>query len=177
MTVSAWLSMPDYGLMRRVNRWRPPSWLRWWFIAATRAGDGWLWIVCGMLLLCRFDRMEQIAFLAAAAAASLGILVFWSVKKLVGRSRPCSFEPNCWFSIAPPDRFSFPSGHTITAFAVTVPIGLSFPSTVGPLLFLACNVALSRIILGMHFLSDVVAGALIGTTLGYGSYLLLVGLV
>jgi hypothetical protein len=34
------LFAPDYGLMRRVNRWRAPRWIRWWMLLATRAGDG-----------------------------------------------------------------------------------------------------------------------------------------
>jgi len=33
----------DHRIMRRVNQWRPPRWVRWWALWATRAGDGWLW--------------------------------------------------------------------------------------------------------------------------------------
>jgi undecaprenyl-diphosphatase len=75
--------------------------------------------------------------------------------------------------ILPPDQFSFPSGHSITAFAVAVPVGLFYPGLASVLLFLAASIALSRIILGMHFLSDVLAGSAIGAALGYGFFLLM----
>ena len=71
------------------------------------------------------------------------------------------------------DRFSFPSGHTITAFTVAVSLSMFYPSLTVGLLFCAVSVAASRILLGMHFLSDVLAGALIGTTLAYLSVHLL----
>ncbi len=86
-----------------------------------------------------------------------------------GRKRPCALEPHCWATLLPPDQFSFPSGHTITAFAVAVSLGVSYPAIFPGLLFCAASVALSRILLGMHFLSDVIAGALLGASLGYAS--------
>jgi undecaprenyl-diphosphatase len=41
----------DHRVMRRMNRWRAPRWIRYWMIAATRAGDGWLWYGLGIMLL------------------------------------------------------------------------------------------------------------------------------
>jgi undecaprenyl-diphosphatase len=73
----------------------------------------------------------------------------------------------------PPDQFSFPSGHSIGAFAFAVSIGLFEPSLMYGLLFCALSVAISRVILGLHFLSDVVIGSLIGAGLGYACYQLL----
>jgi undecaprenyl-diphosphatase len=73
----------------------------------------------------------------------------------------------------PPDRFSFPSGHTITAFAVAVSLAAFYPDLGIGLLFCAASIALSRILLGMHFLSDVLAGALIGSGLACGAVWLL----
>jgi undecaprenyl-diphosphatase len=70
--------------------------------------------------------------------------------------------------LLPPDRFSFPSGHTITAFAVALSLAGFYPSLLVGLLFCASSIAVSRILLGMHFLSDVLAGALIGSGLAYG---------
>ena len=106
---------------------------------------------------------------AAALAAGFGIALFLRVKKATGRKRPCAFEPHCWATLLPPDQFSFPSGHTITAFAVAVSLSLFYPALAVGLLFCALSVAASRILLGMHFLSDVLAGAAIGTLLAYGS--------
>ena len=58
---------------------------------------------------------------------------------------------------------------TITAFAVTIALGTFYPAMLIGLCFCAISVALSRIVLGMHFLSDVIAGAAIGGLLGYAS--------
>lgn len=74
--------------------------------------------------------------------------------------------PHCWATLLPPDQFSFPSGHTITAFAVAIPLGVFYPSLMVGLLFCALSIALSRVMLGLHFLSDVVAGCIIGIALG-----------
>jgi undecaprenyl-diphosphatase len=161
------LSTPDYLLMRRVNRWRPPRWIRWWMIVATRAGDGWLWALCGLIVLASRGSQRYSALAAAALAVAMGILVFRIVKRAVGRTRPCAIEPHCWANLLPPDRFSFPSGHSITAFGVAVSLAHFYPLSLAALLFCAVSVALSRILLGMHFLTDVVAGSVLGAVLGY----------
>jgi undecaprenyl-diphosphatase len=111
--------------------------------------------------------MRFLAVGAAAVAAGLGIAFFLRLKKATGRKRPCAFEPHCWATLLPPDQFSFPSGHTITAFAVSVSLSRFYPDLAMGLLFCAISIAVSRILLGMHFLSDVIAGAAIGTILAY----------
>src|ERR1700722_14190267 len=104
---------------------------------------------------------------AAGLSSVLSILLFICLKRLTGRRRPCQIEPHCWATLLPPDQFSFPSGHTITAFAVMVALGMFYPMMLPGLFFCAVSVAVSRILLGMHFLSDVTAGAAIGGALGY----------
>jgi len=123
-----------------------------------------------MLLLAMNDAGSQLAFMRASLAAAAGILTFYAIKKAVGRKRPCTLEPHCWSTLLPPDQFSFPSGHSITAFAVATSLALSYPALMAVLLFCALSVAVSRIVLGMHFLSDVLVGALLGTLLGYGAF-------
>ncbi len=163
----------DHRLMRRVNRWRAPRWLRLWMIAATRGGDGWLWYAMGFVVAL-FGGAERYQALAAAGIATgLGIALFLKLKRACGRKRPCALEPHCWATLLPPDQFSFPSGHTITAFAVTVSLGMYYPAMLPGLFFCAVSVALSRILLGMHFLSDVIAGGAIGAILGYSAAILL----
>ena len=171
------LSLPDHALMRKVNRWRAPRWIRWWMIASTRGGDGWFWGLCTVILMATRDAARFAALISCTLAAMVGILLFVTVKRAVGRKRPCHIEPHCWATLLPPDRFSFPSGHSITAFAVAVPLGLFYPAVFPVMLFLAFSIALSRILLGMHFLSDVVVGALVGALLGYSSFSLVTALV
>src|SRR6266536_1347374 len=99
----------DQRLMRRINRWSAPAWVRVWMLAATRGGDGWLWYAMGAVVLLFGGEDRFRAVFSAAAAAAAGVLLFLRVKKLTGRRRPCAFEPHCWAKLLPPDRFSFPS--------------------------------------------------------------------
>jgi undecaprenyl-diphosphatase len=161
------LSRPDRFLMHRLNRWRPPRWFRVWMLAATRAGDGWLWWCCAFAVLASNDAARHAALGAAALAVVAGICSFKVLKRTVGRRRPCATEPHCWATVLPPDQFSFPSGHSITAFAVAISLGTSYPAALPVLLFCAASVAASRVVLGMHYLSDVVAGSALGATFGY----------
>ncbi len=164
------ISTRDHKLMRKVNKWPAPKWVRVSSIAATRAGDGWLWYLCGLLVL-MFGGAERFTALASAGSAAIvGIGIFVSLKKISGRKRPCEIEPHVWAHLLPPDEFSFPSGHTITAFSVAVALGTFYPLFLGVLLFCAIAIATSRILLGMHFLSDVGVGAIVGTGLALSSY-------
>jgi undecaprenyl-diphosphatase len=96
----------------------------------------------------------------------VGIALFITLKHAFRRERPCELEPHCWARLLPPDQFSFPSGHTITAFAITAALAGFYPEMLPGLLFCAISIAASRVVLGMHFLSDVLAGAALGATLG-----------
>ena len=157
----------DHRLMRRVHRWRAPKWIRVWMIVATRCGDGWLWYALGVILLTYGGPSRFVAVGATALAVGTGIGLFKILKRASRRPRPCQLEPHCWSAILPPDQFSFPSGHSITAFAIAICIGMFYPQLFDTLLVAATCIAASRIILGMHFLSDVVAGSTIGASLGY----------
>ena len=164
--MSSWVSSRDHRLMLRVNHWRPPKWLRLWMLAATRCGDGGLWYALGIAVALYGGPHRFYALLAATLAVAAGVGLFLELKRAFKRKRPCTLEPHCWADLLPPDQFSFPSGHTITAFAVAVSLGSFYPELSPGLLFCAASVAASRIVLGMHFLSDVLAGAALGATLG-----------
>lgn len=160
----------DRRIMLRVNRWQAPRWIRRWMLLATRGGDGWLWGTIGLLILFfGGDRRVQAlqAGLISFVTAQLGFMI---LKRLIGRERPCATETHCWSNLLPPDRFSFPSGHTMTAFAITFSLGLYYPALLAGLVFCAISVAASRVILGLHYLSDVAAGMIIGIAIGLGSF-------
>jgi undecaprenyl-diphosphatase len=168
-TVWGFIENRDHRVMRRLNSWSAPRWIRFWMLTATRMGDGWLWYSLGALLLAFGGPRGYSAFGAAGTAAILGILVFKALKKLSHRPRPCQFQPHCWAKALPPDQFSFPSGHTMTAFSIALVVSYFYPALEWPLYFLAISIGVSRIVLGMHFLSDVLAGAVLGSALGIAS--------
>jgi len=164
------IQLNDLRLMRRVHRWRAPRWFRILMILSTRLGDGWVWYALTAILLLFGGPLRFLAIAAGASAGVVGILLFRALKSISRRKRPCEIEPHCWASILPPDKYSFPSGHTISAFSVAISVGFFYPELQPCLLGLAFLIAISRIILGMHFLSDVVAGLAIGVGLGWTSF-------
>lgn len=165
-SVFSLIETADHRLMRRVHRWPAPRWIRLWMLAATRCGDGWLWAAAGLAISTLGGPQGRLAVLQALAAIAAGIALFLALKRATGRRRPCAIAPHCWSTLLPPDRFSFPSGHTITACAAAWPLAAHFPSAAPALAFCAASIGASRILLGMHFLSDVAAGALLGSLLG-----------
>src|SRR5437588_12739018 len=164
---SLWMRIErrDHRLMRRMNRWRAPRWIRIWTITATRLGDGWIWYALGFLVLAFGGSQRFAAVSTAGAAAVVGIFLFKALKHISQRPRPCALEPHCWSKVLPPDQFSFPSGHTMTAFSIALVISFFYPPLKGVLFFLALSIAVSRVVLGMHFVSDVLAGVFPGVSL------------
>jgi undecaprenyl-diphosphatase len=172
ITVIRFIARRDHRVMRRANQWPAPPWVQKWALASTRAGDGWIWLLIGLALLL-FGGAERLeAVLAGGFACGASVLAFMGLKRVAGRRRPYHVEPHCWATLLPPDQFSFPSGHTMTGFAAATALSLFYPSLAIGLYLCAVSIAISRILLGMHYLSDVVAGALIGAALGYASFAL-----
>src|SRR3954452_10332757 len=169
-TMLHFIAARDHRLMRKVNQWLAPKWIRLWAISATRAGDGWLWYLAGLLVLLFGGENRFTAVAAAGSSAFVGFCTFVSIKKISGRKRPCAIEPHCWARLLPPDQFSFPSGHTITAFSVAVSLSAFYPGLLLPLLFCAANIAVSGVLLVIHCVSDVAVGAILGSGLAYISY-------
>ena len=101
------LATPDYALMRKVHRWRPPRWIRLWMIWSTRGGDGWFWALCGIAVLASHAAARYDALIAASLSAAAGILLFRTLKRAVGRKRPCAIEPHCWVTLLPPTASRF----------------------------------------------------------------------
>ena len=161
----------DHRLMHRANNWLAPRWIQFWAVGATRAGDGGLWILMGLCILFFGDDNRFATIGSGGLAAAVSVLSFMWLKRLTVRRRPCSIEQHCWAKLLPPDQFSFPSGHAMTAFAMSVPVCMFYPLSAPAVLFFAISIAASRILLGMHFLSDVLVGAVIGGGLGFLAYL------
>jgi membrane-associated phospholipid phosphatase len=120
-----------------------------------------LLVVCGRVF--RRSRLEGAAWLGGLAFAGAGALEF-TLKHLVSRSRPDAGLSSLAF-LGPaflPDVDSFPSGHATSVFAVAAAFASCYPA-LGPLFYaLAAAVAVGRVYLARHYVSDIVAGATIG---------------
>ncbi len=165
MGLIALVTASDLRVSGRVRAWRPPSWFRLWMIGATRFADGWGYVALAVALVAAGGEGWE-AMGAGSVAAVLASLLLVALKRRFRRARPCDLAPPLFYHVKPPDRFSFPSGHTMNAFAVGTVLALSFPPAAPLVVFLAASIGASRVALGLHYVSDVVAGALLGAGLG-----------
>lgn len=135
------------------------------FAVVSRLGDGVFWygLMAALLLIQGAPAVPAVGRMLLAGAAAL-VLYKW-LKARTTRSRPCAQDHQIEPRVAPLDEYSFPSGHTLHAVSFTLVAVYHYPA-LGPLLIpFAALVALSRIVLGLHYPSDVLAGALLGAGL------------
>jgi len=133
------------------------------FRIASRLGDGVFWyaLMTALPLIAGFEGLAAAAHMGAAASAGLGIYTL--LKSRIGRERPYATHGGRIVCAMPPlDRYSFPSGHTLHAVCFTGIACAYLPLLAWVLVPFALLVALSRLVLGLHYPSDVLAGALIG---------------
>jgi membrane-associated phospholipid phosphatase len=107
--------------------------------------------------------------LTALGAGTLASLAVVGLKDYFERARPPVADPSLDPIGVIPESASFPSGHAATAFAAAVAVGLLYPRLRRPLLALAALVALSRVYLGVHFVTDIVVGSVLGAAIGFAS--------
>ena len=118
-------------------------------------------VIMGVAVALFAPSLVRIANYAALALISTSLLVL-VVKRAVRRTRPALDIQ----SVSPPDRFSFPSGHTAAAFALAIAMFGAAPWLAPGLLLLAICVAYGRMYLGVHYPLDVAAGAALGLLTG-----------
>jgi len=155
----------EIGLCLRVNRYGRPRAIRRFFSIVSRMGDGGAWLVLGGAVLLVYGSKAVPFILQAAAIAAIGITIYKLLKHRLVRERPYIANGNILCGAPPLDRYSFPSGHTLHAACFTVLFGDFEPLLLLVAAPFAILVAISRIVLGLHYPSDVLVGAAIGIAL------------
>lgn len=158
----SWLDERELAACQRFNATvRRAGWLRV-FQVASRAGDGVIWygLIAGLALF--FGPEGRVAALRCALAGLVGLLLYRGLKGVLVRERPFITHRSIVCAARPLDRFSFPSGHTLHAVSFTILIGTTVPGALLLLAPVALLIAMSRVVLGLHYPSDVLAGAAIG---------------
>jgi undecaprenyl-diphosphatase len=132
----------------------------------SRTGDGYMQLLLPIGLYFLLPEKGLQLLLSVCLAFAIERPLYWVLKNTLKRRRPPEVVP-CFTSVViASDRFSFPSGHTMGAFLLATLVSLQLGFIALPLLIWACCVGVSRVILGVHFPSDVIAGAGVGSLIG-----------
>jgi undecaprenyl-diphosphatase len=154
----------DERILLHVRRFEKPR-LTKLMRTLTRLGDTPSWVATTLALAALGGQASRAAMLIGTGAI-LGASVAQVLKRLCQRSRPNDGIKGFTALHENPDRFSFPSGHTTTAFAVAVAV-TGEGVFLGPLcLAFATSIGVSRVYLGSHYPLDVVVGAVLGSVIG-----------
>lgn len=138
---------------------------RRYFATVSRWGDGSAWYgLMATLFVFGGGRGVQAA-LHMAVLGAVSLILYKVLKRWTRRPRPFAADGRIQAWVAPLDEFSFPSGHTLHAVGFTIIACAYFPLLALILVPFSVSVALSRVVLGLHYPSDVLAATAIGMSL------------
>lgn len=167
------LQSHDERLCLSINRLALKPSVQGYFATVSRLGDGWFWLPVAAALPAIDPASGWRGLLHMALIGLLALLLYRLLKRWSRRPRPLHRHPGMVVSVAPLDEFSFPSGHTLHAVAFTW-VALAYaPALAIVLIPFALSVAASRVVLGLHYPSDVLAATVIGVALAEASFVLL----
>lgn len=163
------MTAAELPLCLLLNRWGSRSFVHGFFATISRLGDGIFWYALMAGLATLGGARGALAALHMAVTGLAALALYKGLKRHIRRPRPCAAGQGVVALVAPLDQFSFPSGHTLHAVAFTAVACAWFPALAVPLVPFAALVALSRVVLGLHYPSDVLAAIAIGLALAAAS--------
>ena len=129
-------------------------------------GDGYIYFAIAISAWLLVPEYGQQFLMVCLCATGIELPLYWTLKKFFKRKRPylalTAFERHH----IPSDEFSFPSGHATAAFVMAYLVSHFFPGFTLPVYIWASSIAFSRVLLRVHFVSDILAGMLLGTGIG-----------
>lgn len=143
------------------------------FRVVSRLGDGVIWYMLMLGLIAVHGSEAYIPVLHMVLTGLVGTLTYKWLKGKTLRPRPYEVRQDIWLTGKPLDKFSFPSGHTLHAVVFSIVALTYYPELAVIVIPFTLMVGLSRVVLGLHYPSDVMAGAMIGATIAITSFMLL----
>ena len=146
--------------------------IKTFFALVSRLGDGVFWYTLILLLPFIYGFSALTASMHMLVIGAVALAVYKFIKNYTERPRPCVSHKGLTLGAAPLDQYSFPSGHTMHAVSFSVVALNYYPELAVLLIPFSVLVAASRIILGLHYPTDVLAGSLLGALLASLSFLI-----
>jgi len=163
----------EHAWCLRLNRGCSQPAVRDIFAAISKLGDGAFWYGLIFLLPAVYGEAAYYPAVRMAIVGVVGVALYKYLKSRLVRERPYISLAGITPGTRALDRYSFPSGHTLHAVSFTTLAVTSFPELAWLLVPFAALIAASRVVLGLHYPSDVAAGAIIGAALAVLSMLLM----
>ena len=165
LSIIKFMSQIDDKLFLKIFKDNRRGYFKSFMKLMSRLGDGYVWAFLYFSLYMFRIKYAILYFARAAAAVFICIFVFLYIKSFFSRMRPYKKHDKIPI-MYPPDKHSFPSGHTMVGFAISFSVGsYSFGSAI---LFytIASLIAFSRVYVGLHYPLDVVCGIILGSIIG-----------
>lgn len=170
------MSMQTYTVLQSIHKWdvriflkiNHLEWIEQLSRAArpiSRSADGWGYVLIPLLTYWLELKNALLFMLAVLLAFIAERSVYLCLKKSLKRPRPPAAIDGFKSVIVASDQFSFPSGHTSAAFMMVTLSLFYFGPVIGIAYLWATLVGCSRVALGVHFPSDIAAGATLGTSI------------
>lgn len=170
MRIAEALYEMDCQLFRNINKHYRIKRLNEFFHVITHMGGATFSISLTLLLILLSNPTFQLTAIASAISLAVSHLPVAILKKMYPRNRPYIALDEIHVLDNPLKDHSFPSGHTTAIFSIITPIIMYLPLAGSVLFPLVILVGLSRILLGLHYPSDVLAGSILGISVGVLSY-------
>ena len=165
LSIIKFMSQIDDKLFLKIFKDNRRGYFKSFMKLMSRLGDGYVWAFLYFSFYMFRIKYAILYFARAAAAVFICIFVFLYIKSFFSRMRPYKKHDKIPI-MYPPDKHSFPSGHTMVGFAISFSVGsYSFGSAI---LFytIASLIAFSRVYVGLHYPLDVICGIVLGSVIG-----------
>ena len=147
------------GLLNRMSR--APK-IKKFFVLVSWIGDGKAWYLLMVALPLIYGEKGLATSWNMVIVGIVNLALYKAVKNLTGRPRPDVVSKEICLGTTPLDQYSFPSGHTMHAVAFSMIVGAHHIELSCVLIPVSSLIALSRVVLGLHYPTDVIAGGVIG---------------
>jgi undecaprenyl-diphosphatase len=163
----SWIIQLDLRFSDYLHRHRFSAHTEQFFKFYTRLGDGYIWLLIFLYLLWTRGVAEMFSGISgilwqALASTGVSLALYWLIKLKVKRKRPFAVIESVEAGVPPLDLYSFPSGHTMNNLAAGFTVFYCVPSVGWIILLMALSWGFLRIYFGVHWLSDVVGGFILG---------------